>query len=143
MKKVFLLIGLFGILLFQTEAQTISSISVEEGGVIIIKGYSPATAYLGITLNEGGFPEKNSDAIKVNGQFNIRFYALKEFSGIALQQRWMSDGVEGIVSLWDKKVTKFICGKGNPHKACEYCQRNGFHFENRLDRKTFRYKIFM
>ena len=42
---------------------------------------------------------------------------------------------EVIVCLWRYKISKARCEKDNG-TACEYCKKNGFHMEGRVDRRT-------
>ncbi len=126
-----------------SEAQSrITSIEVEENGVIVLEGYTPGTAYIGITLNNEGSPQKDLSVVKVSGAFSVRVSVLNEFPELIRQTRWINEGVAGIASLWEKKTIKIICGRGIPSKACSFCQKNGFHLENRLARDEFHYKIY-
>ncbi len=43
---------------------------------------------------------------------------------------------EVIVCLWRYKVSAKRCAKDNGGKVCQYCKKNGFHMEHRIDRKT-------
>lgn len=40
------------------------------------------------------------------------------------------------VCLWRYKVSADRCAKDNGGTACEYCRKNGFHMEGRMDCKT-------
>ena len=42
---------------------------------------------------------------------------------------------EVIVCLWRHKVSSSRCAKDNG-EACQYCKKNGFHMEGRMDRQT-------
>ncbi len=43
---------------------------------------------------------------------------------------------EVVVCLWRDKVSASECAKNNGGKACEFCRKNGFHMEDRVDRTT-------
>ena len=42
---------------------------------------------------------------------------------------------EVTVCLWRYKISKARCEKDNG-QACQYCRKNGFHMEDRVDRRT-------
>ena len=90
-------------------------------------GYSPEstrTDYIGLTVDtddNGSFDINDKDYFprSVNGEFNETFSIMADRDEVA--------GKRYIVSLWNRKVDD--CG-------CNWCDKNGYHLENRLARDT-------
>lgn len=70
--------------------------------------------------------EKDYTPVKVKGKFS---------ENLSFQLR--PQGVERIVvCLWRYKVSEKRCAKDNGGNACQYCRKNGFHMEGRIDRRS-------
>jgi hypothetical protein len=92
---------------------------------IIVEGYTNSgSLWLGCTIRpDAKAMEEDRKPIKVKGQFK------ESFTG--------KSGVFGeipfAVALWRNKINKSQCSEINRDNACNYCQRNGFHMEGRVD----------
>ena len=82
--------------------------------------------WLAYTVRWNDGLEKDYAPIKVKGDFS---------KSLSFQVR--PQGLkEVIVCLWKNKVSSSDCAKKHNGTACQYCQKNGFHMEGRVDRKT-------
>ena len=97
---------------------------------------SPATAsvqgtteggslWLAYTVRWKDGREEDYKPVKVKGKFSKNLSYQLRPQGLD----------EVIVCLWQDKVLRKECEKKNG-QACQYCRKNGFHMEGRVDRKS-------
>jgi len=82
--------------------------------------------WLGCTVEYNNGIEMDLDVKKVNGSFDTTFYYKLDPEGVR----------EVIVALWRWKVDKGECAKNHGGQACEWCNKNGYHLEDRIARET-------
>ena len=106
---------------------SISKVSANYTGIIVKGESSDREDWLGCTVfYEGRSSDKR--AIKVSGDFTERF---NPYVGTDVADKYT-------VALWDKKILESNC-KGEPGSdevPGPYCQRNGYHLEDELDRDS-------
>lgn len=110
----------------QKATGSITSLTVTNPTATVKGKTEGGSLWLAYTVRWDDGQEKDYKPIKVKGSFseNISF---------AVRPQGLK---EVIVCLWREKVSSSECAKKHNGKACQYCQKNGFHMEDRVDRKT-------
>lgn len=81
--------------------------------------------WLGYTVQWKDGYEKDYSPVRVKGKFSKTLYF-----------KVRPQGVEKVtVALWRYKVSEKRCKKDNG-SACQYCTKNGYHMEGRIDTKS-------
>ncbi len=93
------------------------------GSTVAVKGRTKkGKLWLGCTVRWKDGYEKDYSPLKVKGAFS---------KTITFKLR--PQGVDKVtVALWRYKVSEKRCKKDNG-SACEYCKKNGYHMEGRID----------
>ncbi|MHC5057787.1 MAG: hypothetical protein ACYTKD_24210 [Planctomycetota bacterium] len=104
------------------------SVSIVRGQLAVRGEVRGGTAYLGCTITDSQGDEHYASPKNVSGRFR------QSFSGWHANQEW-----DWVVALWEKKVYKRACKNGPRGKPCEWCEKSGYHLENRLDRRSGQY----
>lgn len=104
---------------------TITQLKVQNPFATVIGITKKGKLWLAYTVYWNDGTEMDYKPIRVNKKFHKRIV-------------WSALHPEGldkvIVSLWRYKITSKRCAKDNG-KACQYCNKNGFHMEDRRDAK--------
>lgn len=79
--------------------------------------------WLGYTVCWYDGVERDYDPIRVKDRFSKTLT-------FALRPQGLK---EVIVCLWRYRVSKSQCAKDNGGHACEWCRKNGYHMEGRID----------
>jgi hypothetical protein len=89
--------------------------------------------WLGCTF----FPDTNNEidkpAVKVKGTFTEKF-PVPLLGGLTRGE--MTGDVDYAVALWRWKVSRSECHDGDSGGPCDWCRKNGYHLEDRVDRAT-------
>ena len=81
--------------------------------------------WLAYTVRWNDGLEKDYEPMKVKGDFSKTLSFQVRPQGLS----------EVIVCLWREKVSSSECAKRNGGQPCQYCRKNGFHMEDRIDRQ--------
>lgn len=84
---------------------------------------SKGSLWLAYTVRYHDGVEVDHEPVKVKGKFTKTVYYQPRPQGLKAV----------LVCLWRYKVTAKRCAKDNGGKACQYCRKNGFHMEERMD----------
>ena len=115
---------------------TIGAVSVFAGGRIIdVKSSSGVQAIITYEVTSGKLWLAWS--YEMNGRMiDYKPVAVKKGTRTKVVSLPMDPGSTGTlhISLWNKKVSSRKCAKQNGGTACQYCKKNKYHMEGRVDR---------
>lgn len=104
----------------------ITDLKVWPAGASVSGITEKGSLWLGYTVYWSDGYEKDYPPIKVKGSFS---------KSLVFQVR--PQGLDEVITcLWRYKVSAKRCAKDNGGTPCQYCRKNGFHMEGRMDRKT-------
>ena len=118
--------------------------SAESKGLnLVVKGWTKGggmfkkSLWLGCTFYPDRKPIAQIDRkpVKVSGKFTEKFVGKM---GVNFKKGME---VPYVACLWRTKVSKRKCSKKNGGKPCEYCTKNGYHMEGRVDSMRGTYSI--
>ena len=112
----------------------ISNARADMFGVTVEGEMEAGSLWLGCTFTVGGTeydqPVKNVKAglLGRDKKFQVKFNAPSVIDRIP-----EGGSYDYALALWRYRVPREKCHKGEGRKPCEYCERNGYHMEDRVD----------
>ncbi len=96
--------------------------------------------WLGCTFFPGTLKERDLQAVRKNVRGkDCLFFCSGDFDETFTVPNWIMGMAKGenqaeyVVALWRYYVPKNECNKGNNNGPCQYCLKNGYHLEDRVD----------
>ena len=104
----------------------ITDVKATASHAVVTGSTEDGSLWLGCTVTYNDDGEFDRKPVKVRGKF-------RELLTFAVR----GPGVRTVtVALWRWKISAKRCTKDNGGEMCEYCRKNGYHLEDRVDRDT-------
>ena len=125
------------------DSDAVGKITQVDNGVfeIIVKGRTEkGPLWLGCTFYPGTKRETDLEAVSsgkkhflASGNFAERFRVPTDMVRWAIETSRGNSEADYVVALWRWRVEKSECRKRSNGGPCEYCLKNGYHLEDRVD----------